>query len=43
MTTLRPLTEEGFGPKKVAVIGVDGHPLRNPAGKMVYRLWSGEK
>jgi Ti-type conjugative transfer relaxase TraA len=43
MTTLRPLTEQGFGPKKVALIGENGHPLRNPAGKIVYKLWSGEK
>jgi Ti-type conjugative transfer relaxase TraA len=43
MTTLRPLTNEGFGPKKVAVTGEGGQPLRNPAGKIVYRLWSGGK
>ncbi len=43
MTTLRPLTEKGFGRKKVAVIAEDGQPLRNPAGKIVYQLWSGEK
>lgn len=43
MTTLRPLTEDGFGPKKVAIIGEDGEVLRNKAGKIVYRLWSGEK
>lgn len=43
MTTLRPLTEDGFGSKKMAVIGEDGQPLRNEAGKIVYRLWSGEK
>ncbi len=43
MTTLRPLTNEGFGPKKVAVTGEDGQPLRNHAGKIVYRLWSGGK
>ncbi|HQS45152.1 MAG: Ti-type conjugative transfer relaxase TraA [Rhizobiales bacterium 24-66-13] len=43
MTTLRPLAEDGFGPKKVPVIGADGQPLRNDAGKIVYRLWSGEK
>ncbi|TIR88078.1 MAG: Dtr system oriT relaxase, partial [Mesorhizobium sp.] len=43
MTTLRPLTEDGFGPKKLAVIGEDGEVLRNKAGKIVYRLWSGEK
>jgi Ti-type conjugative transfer relaxase TraA len=48
MTTLRPLTEEGFGPKKVAVLGEDGEPLRvvtpdRPNGKIVYKLWAGDK
>lgn len=48
MTTLRPLTEEGFGPKKVAVMGEDGEPLRvvtpdRPKGKIVYKLWAGDK
>ncbi|MEJ6849884.1 Ti-type conjugative transfer relaxase TraA [Sinorhizobium fredii] len=48
MTTLRPLTEEGFGPKKVAVLGEDGEPLRvvtpdRPNGKIVYQLWAGDK
>lgn len=46
MMTLRPLTEEGFGPKKVAVLGEDGEPLRvvtphRPNGKIVYKLWAG--
>ncbi|SCB37860.1 Ti-type conjugative transfer relaxase TraA [Rhizobium hainanense] len=41
MTTLRPLTEDGFGSKKVAVKGPDGGPLRNDAGKIVYELWAG--
>jgi len=41
MTTLRPLTEDGFGPKKVAVIGPDGNQLRNDSGKIVYQLWAG--
>jgi ATP-dependent exoDNAse (exonuclease V) alpha subunit len=41
MTTLRPLTEDGFGAKKVAVTGPDGKPLRNDAGKIVYELWAG--
>lgn len=41
MTTLRPLTEDGFGVKKVAVTGEDGQPLRNKAGKIVYELWAG--
>lgn len=41
MTTLRPLTEDGFGSKKVAVTGLDGRPLRNDSGKIVYELWAG--
>lgn len=41
MTTLRPLTEEGFGAKKVAIVGDDGQPLRTKAGKIVYELWAG--
>ncbi|KXG84201.1 Ti-type conjugative transfer relaxase TraA [Agrobacterium bohemicum] len=41
MTTLRPLTEDGFGSKKVAVLGPDGTPIRNDAGKIVYQLWAG--
>ena len=41
MTTLRPLTEDGFGAKKVAVPGPDGNPVRNDAGKIVYELWAG--
>jgi ATP-dependent exoDNAse (exonuclease V) alpha subunit len=43
MTTLRPLTDTGFGAKKVAVIGGDGQPVRTQAGKIQYRLWAGEK
>ncbi len=48
MTTLRPLKEEGFGQKKVPVLGADGAPLRvatpdRPNGKIVYKLWSGDK
>ncbi|WP_165225642.1 Ti-type conjugative transfer relaxase TraA [Affinirhizobium pseudoryzae] len=41
MTTLRPLTEDGFGAKKVAVLGPDGNPIRNDAGRKVYELWAG--
>nr|WP_279290578.1 Ti-type conjugative transfer relaxase TraA [Rhizobium skierniewicense] len=41
MTTLRPLTEDGFGSKKVAVTAPDGTPIRNDAGKIVYQLWAG--
>jgi len=48
MTALRPLTEEGFGPKKVPVLGDDGELLRvvtpnRPNGKIVYKLWAGDK
>ncbi|QPC89017.1 Ti-type conjugative transfer relaxase TraA (plasmid) [Mesorhizobium sp. NBSH29] len=43
MTTLRPLTETGFGTKKIAVLGEDGQPLRTKTGKIQYRLWAGEK
>ncbi|WHO77312.1 Ti-type conjugative transfer relaxase TraA [Rhizobium sp. BT03] len=41
MTTLRPLAEDGFGAKKVAVTGEDGQPLKTKAGKIVYELWAG--
>jgi len=41
MTTLRPLTEDGFGPKKVPVLDARGNPLRSDAGKIVYELWAG--
>lgn len=48
MTTLRPLTEEGFGPKKVAIVDDDRQPLRVVApgrrkGKIAYRLWAGDR
>ncbi|WP_149743990.1 Ti-type conjugative transfer relaxase TraA [Rhizobium sp. NFACC06-2] len=41
MTTLRPLTEDGFGSKKVAVIGEGGQPVRTKSGKILYELWAG--
>ncbi|MGR8965593.1 Ti-type conjugative transfer relaxase TraA [Rhizobium leguminosarum] len=41
MTTLRPLTEDGFGAKKVAVLGPDGNLLRNDSGKILYEAWAG--
>ncbi|MBX5186362.1 Ti-type conjugative transfer relaxase TraA [Rhizobium sp. NZLR5] len=41
MTTLRPLTEDGFGSKKVPVIGDDGQPVRTKSGKILYQLWAG--
>ncbi len=41
MTTLRPLSDDGFGSKKVAVIGEDGQPVRTLSGKILYELWAG--
>ncbi len=41
MTTLRPLSEDGFGSKKVAVIGDNGQPVRTKSGKILYELWAG--
>jgi Ti-type conjugative transfer relaxase TraA len=41
MMTLRPLAEGGFGAKKIAIRGLDGTPIRNDAGKIVYVLWAG--
>jgi Ti-type conjugative transfer relaxase TraA len=43
MMTLRPLTPEGFGGKKVAVLGEDGTALRTSEGKILYRLWAGDR
>jgi len=43
MTSLRALTEDGFGPKRIAILGADGAPLRNRTGKIVYKLWAGDK
>ncbi|NKL15565.1 Ti-type conjugative transfer relaxase TraA [Rhizobium leguminosarum bv. viciae] len=41
MTTLRPLAEDGFGSKKVAIVGEDGQPVRTKSGKILYELWAG--
>jgi Ti-type conjugative transfer relaxase TraA len=48
MTTLRPLTQNGFGPKRIAVLDENGNPLRiksklHPRGKIAYRLWAGDE
>ena len=41
MMTLRPLTADGFGSKKVPILGQDGEPIRTKAGKIHYALWAG--
>ena len=40
MHTLRPLTERGFGMKKIAVLDAGGSPIR-VNGKIVYRNFVG--
>ncbi|MBY5438668.1 MobA/MobL family protein, partial [Rhizobium leguminosarum] len=48
LTTVRPLAEEGFGPKHAPVLGENGEPLRfvtprRPTGRIVYKSWGGDK
>ncbi|MGO7047296.1 Ti-type conjugative transfer relaxase TraA [Rhizobium johnstonii] len=48
LTTVRPLTEEGFGPKNAPVLGENGEPLRfvtpgRLTGRIVYKSWGGDK
>ena len=43
MTSLRPLTENGFGAKKVPLVSKDGEVVRTPSGQIVYRIWAGDK
>lgn len=43
MTSLRPLTEDGFGGKKVAVLDENGQPQRSRSGQIQYKLWAGDK
>ncbi|MGR9074940.1 Ti-type conjugative transfer relaxase TraA [Rhizobium leguminosarum] len=48
LTTVRPLTEDGFGPKHAPVLGENGEPLRfvtarRPTGRIVYKSWGGDK
>lgn len=41
MMTLRPLSDDGFGAKKMPLCGPDGRPLRDDKGKILYGLWAG--
>ncbi len=48
LTTLRPLTAQGFGLKVMPVPGDDGKPLRvaagdQPNGRIVYTVWAGNR
>lgn len=41
MTSLRPLAEDGFGPKRIPVTGEDGEVLRGADGKIRYQQFTG--
>ncbi|WP_058602474.1 Ti-type conjugative transfer relaxase TraA [Aureimonas ureilytica] len=43
LSTVRPLTEQGFGPKAVIARDEEGEPLRTQRGAVVYEKWSGSK
>ncbi|WP_058599196.1 Ti-type conjugative transfer relaxase TraA [Aureimonas ureilytica] len=43
LSTVRPLTEQGFGPKAVIARDEEGQPLRTQRGDVVYEKWSGSK
>jgi Ti-type conjugative transfer relaxase TraA len=43
MTSLRPLTVEGFGAKRITMLDGDDRPARTPAGQIRYQLWAGDK
>ncbi|ACM39319.1 Ti-type conjugative transfer relaxase TraA (plasmid) [Allorhizobium ampelinum S4] len=43
MTSLRPLTNDGFGGKKVAILDANGQPQRSKSGQIQYKLWAGDK
>lgn len=43
MTSLRPLTQDGFGGKKVPVLDENGQPSRANNGQIQYKLWAGDK
>ncbi|WP_312405444.1 Ti-type conjugative transfer relaxase TraA [Rhizobium sp.] len=43
MTSLRPLTQDGFGGKKVAILDENGQPQRSKSSQIQYKLWAGDK
>ncbi|WP_299210606.1 Ti-type conjugative transfer relaxase TraA [uncultured Tateyamaria sp.] len=43
MTSLRPLTDDGFGAKRVPVLGDDGEVVRGSDGKIRYEHFSGSQ
>ncbi|MBX8828325.1 MobA/MobL family protein, partial [Ochrobactrum sp. SFR4] len=43
MTVLRPLTDDGFGPKNVRSLDADGNPKFSKNGHALYRQFAGDK
>ncbi|ALN75629.1 hypothetical protein M673_23080 (plasmid) [Aureimonas sp. AU20] len=43
LSTVRPLTEQGFGPKATIAYNEDGEPRKTARGDVVYEKWSGTK
>ncbi|SDO86297.1 Ti-type conjugative transfer relaxase TraA [Aureimonas jatrophae] len=43
MTTVRPLTETGFGAKTIAQLDADGVAIRSDKGAIAYAKWAGSK
>ncbi|ALN75741.1 hypothetical protein M673_23605 (plasmid) [Aureimonas sp. AU20] len=43
LSTVRPLAENGFGPKATIAYDDAGEPLRTARGDVVYEKWSGSK
>lgn len=43
MMTLRPLTQDGFGPKRTVQMDALGEPLRNDKGVLVREHWAGTR
>ncbi len=43
MTTLRPLTDTGFGPKTLLLKDEQNEPVRSKRGDLIYDKWAGSK
>ncbi|WP_162141962.1 Ti-type conjugative transfer relaxase TraA [Aureimonas ureilytica] len=43
MSTVRPLTDTGFGSKTVALVDADGELIRSDKGAIAYARWAGSK
>ena len=43
LTSLRPLTDTGFGAKKLPITNAEGVLTRDGSGRLLYRLWAGDR